>query len=214
TYRKSVIINRICFIASDIGGCLLIISNEHDDLERIKMDLSVHRFHNKNLTFDYDLIDFYNLLNPVNAEKLFRCLKAKIKMPYIIKSDFIIYTNEEKLFIKKLTYEEYLTNWNLSCKDIIFALEVAREKFKVFRENRQELVHIKNMFISVHYIWGVDKDISDKYWEEIFNDSLTEKFLLQSDFNGIIKEANNKSDKDTTNLYNLLLENYIEDNFF
>ncbi|CAG8563202.1 12112_t:CDS:2 [Dentiscutata erythropus] len=299
TYRESVMIDGIHFIASDFGERILITSHVHDSLERVKMDLNVHIFHNENLNFDYGLMDPYTLMNPVSADKLFRRLKSKIKTPYIIKSDRIIYANDGQLFIEKLvkqsvkddwinylrndlndynkistppgkkdiliflknigskkyiqgaeTYEGYLTKWTLGCKDVTFTLEVSEEKSEVSRENKRETVHKKkqlkaNMYvrkckvlknddlvmvtekcvilwtfnplkgISVHYIWGVGKDISDEYWGKIFNDpSLPERFLPQSDFDGIIKEANIKSDKDITNLYYLLLDNYIKEKFF
>ncbi|KAF0507084.1 transient receptor potential cation channel subfamily a member 1-like [Gigaspora margarita] len=298
TYEESVMIDGIHFIASNFGERILITSHVLESLERIKMDLNVHRFHDEKLTFDYDLMDPHNLTDPVSADKLFRRLKATIKMPYIIKLDCIIYANEEQLFIEKLvnhsvkdnwinylrmdlndynkistppgkkdiidfirtidstkyiqatvTYEGYLTEWTLSCKDVMFTLDVSQKKYEVSGENKREPVHEKkqqkaNMYvrkckilknddlvmvtekcvilwtfnqpkgISVHYIWGVGKDVKDKYWEAEFNGSLTDRFLPQSDFDGIIKEINMKSDKVTTNLYDLLLNNYIEEIFF
>ncbi|CAG8806693.1 528_t:CDS:2, partial [Racocetra persica] len=317
--KKSVMIDGIHFIASNFGERVLITSHVHDSLERIKMDLNVHnvhRFHDEKLTFDYELMDPYTLMNPVNADKLFRRLKAKIKMPYIIKSDSIIYANDEQLFIEKLikqsvkkwinylrndlidynkistplgkkdiinfiknitsdlkknidrrdyyiqgteTYGRYLS-WTLNCKDVTFTLEVSRKKSEISEENKQEPVHLENerepvheknqqkanlyvrqcqalknddlvmvtekcvilwtfipsKGIRVHYIWGVDKVLDEEYWEywEKLSKSSAERFLPPSDFDRIINEANIKPDKDSANLYNLLLENYIEENFF
>ncbi|CAG8594758.1 25979_t:CDS:2, partial [Gigaspora rosea] len=112
-----------------------------------------------------------------------------------------------------MEYEGSLIKWILYCKGITFTLEVSPNKSETSEERKKA----KMYGISVHYIWGVGRDvggdISDEYWEEIFNNSLAERFLPQSDFDEIIKKAN-KPDKDITNLYSLLLENYIEENFF
>ncbi|CAG8584123.1 6705_t:CDS:2 [Dentiscutata erythropus] len=117
TYKKSgehlVMIDGIHFIASNFGERVLITSHVHYILERVKMDLNVHRFHDEKRTFNYRLMDPYTLTEPVNAGKLFRCLEAKINPPYMIKSDNIIYAIDEQLFIKNLIKENciyYLSN--------------------------------------------------------------------------------------------------------
>ncbi|CAG8587284.1 13161_t:CDS:2, partial [Gigaspora margarita] len=301
TYKKSIMVDGIYFIASNFGERVLIISHMHDSLERIKMDLNVHRFHDEKLTYDYEFMDPYTLMNPVSADKLFRRLKAKINPPYIIKADCIIYVNDDeqlffdilvnkyvmnedkwinylrddlndynkistppgkddiKNFIKKIAsdLEKNITKrdcyiqgtetygrhfkWTLNCKDVKFTLEVSQENSEVSKENKQEPVHEENERelvyeknqqkvnlyvrqcqalsnddlvmatekciilwtfipsegIRVHYIWGIDRDISDKeYWKEIFSKPLAERFLPQSDFDRIINEANIKSDED------------------
>ncbi|CAG8813454.1 22961_t:CDS:2, partial [Dentiscutata erythropus] len=65
TYRESVMIDGIHFIASEFGERILITFHAFDSLERIKMDLNVYRFHDEKLIFDYDLMDPYNLINPI-----------------------------------------------------------------------------------------------------------------------------------------------------
>ncbi|CAG8815215.1 16410_t:CDS:1, partial [Racocetra persica] len=99
-------IDGIHFIASNIGERVLITSRAHSGSEGIKMDLNVHRFHDKERTFNYELMDPYSLINPANANKLFSC---KIKPPYIIKSNNIIYANDELLFIKKLVKDNWIS---------------------------------------------------------------------------------------------------------
>ncbi|CAG8705638.1 18022_t:CDS:2, partial [Dentiscutata erythropus] len=117
TYKKSgehlVMIDGIHFIASNFGERVLITSHVHYILERVKMNLNVHKFHDEKRTFNYRLMDPYTLTEPVNAGKLFRCLKANINPPYIIKSDNIIYAIDDELFIKNLIKENciyYLSN--------------------------------------------------------------------------------------------------------
>ncbi|CAG8481339.1 7338_t:CDS:2, partial [Dentiscutata heterogama] len=246
TYNKSVIIDGIHFIASDFGERILITSHVLDSFERIKIDLNVHRFHEEELTFDYDLMDPYNLTNPVKQLFIEKLVEQSVKdnwLNYLRNDlndynkistppgkkdiiDFIRNIDSKKYIQGNETYEGYLTKWTLSCKDVMFTLEAFHEKSKVSEENKREPVHIKNqqkanMYgISVHYIWGVGKDVGKeinrdvKYWREIFDDSLPERLLPQSDLDGIINEANIKSNNDTTNLYDLLLDNYVEDNFF
>ncbi|CAG8651615.1 19006_t:CDS:1, partial [Racocetra fulgida] len=47
-------------------------------------------------------MDPYTLLNPINADELFRRLNAEINTPYLIKSDNIIYVSDDRLFIENL----------------------------------------------------------------------------------------------------------------
>ncbi|CAG8612348.1 3072_t:CDS:2, partial [Dentiscutata heterogama] len=70
-YDSSISIDKIYFIAHDIGERLLVIS--HDTENNVKMDL----------------FDPYTLENPVNAEKLFE-IGAMIQNPYTIKFSQLI----------------------------------------------------------------------------------------------------------------------------
>ncbi|RIB30082.1 hypothetical protein C2G38_688624 [Gigaspora rosea] len=298
TYEKLVMIDGIHFIASNVGERVLITSHVHDSSERIKMDLNVHRFDDEKQTFNYQLMDPYNLINPVNADKVFGCLKAEIKKPYIIKSDHIIYVNDEQLFIEKLVKDNwvyYLRNdlndynkisipsdrkdiinfikevdseedfqnikgykgrfitWSLSYENFTFTLGVYRnsnywhetsikikikvKKCKVLESDDLVMITEKCVFlwtfnpskgIIVHYIWGVGRNVSDKYWEEIFNNpSLAGRFLPQPDFDEIINA--NVDDIDEiiktydielseseifSYLCNQLLKDYINEKFF
>ncbi|CAG8754899.1 22728_t:CDS:2, partial [Dentiscutata erythropus] len=139
--------------------------------------------------------------------------------------DFIRNIESKKYIQGTEIYEGYLTKWTLNCKDVTFTLDVSQKIYELSGENKQKPVHKKeqqkaNMYVreckvlkNDDLVMVTEKYVSDKYWE-IFDDSLTERFLPQSDFDGIIDEANIKSDKDTTNLYDLLLDYYIKENFF
>ncbi|RIB06377.1 hypothetical protein C2G38_2217298 [Gigaspora rosea] len=63
----------------------------------------------------FNLMDSYNLKNPINASKLFE--NKQIQEHYIIKSDKIIYTNDEEVLIEKLVDDVWVEYLRKNSKD-------------------------------------------------------------------------------------------------
>ncbi|CAG8700651.1 3253_t:CDS:2, partial [Gigaspora rosea] len=209
-------VDGIYFIASNVGERVLIISHVHDSLGRIKMDLNTANDLEKNITRRDCYIQgtetygryFKWTLNCKDVKFALEVSQEKSEVSEENKQEPVQEENE-----RELVYEKNQQKANLYIRQCQALnnddLVMATEKCIIL------WTFIPSKGIRVHYIWGVDKDISDKeYWEEIFSKPLAERFLPDSDFDRIINEANIKPDEDNTNLYNLLLDNYIEEKFF
>ncbi|CAG8470470.1 3515_t:CDS:2 [Gigaspora margarita] len=61
-----------------------------------------------------------------------------------IKMDLNVHSIDSTKYIQAtVTYEGYLTEWTLSCKDVTFTLDVSQKKNEVSGENKREPVHEK-----------------------------------------------------------------------
>ncbi|CAG8472256.1 7512_t:CDS:2, partial [Cetraspora pellucida] len=102
------------------------------------------------------LMDPYILKEKINADKLFEA--ATTKSPYIIKSDKIIYMNDEMLLIKELVCEDWINYLRMDLDDRNSITVPARKIHKIINElNSESNGYITNKeFQGLLFRWRLD----------------------------------------------------------
>ncbi|CAG8544579.1 1976_t:CDS:2 [Cetraspora pellucida] len=142
SFTTKLVINRIHLIASRKGERLLYISNDDD----------------------YNLMDPYNLKNPIDASELFERHKIQIKEPYIIRSDEIsdkiIYTIDGTVLIEELVpdYDNWIYYLRKELNDTNCIISPSKNTIDSINNLIDEYNTDKKEFQGVLLKWGLEID--------------------------------------------------------
>ncbi|CAG8529156.1 3864_t:CDS:2 [Cetraspora pellucida] len=143
-FTTKLVINRIHLIASGKGERLLYITDEGD----------------------YNLMDPYNLKQPMDASELFERNGIQVKEPYIIRSDEIsdkiIYTIDGTVLIEDLVpdYDNWINYLRKELRDTNYITSPSKNTINIINKLIDELNVDKKEFQGVLLKWGLE--INDK----------------------------------------------------
>ncbi|CAG8796860.1 15214_t:CDS:2, partial [Cetraspora pellucida] len=144
SFTTKLVINRIHFIASRKGERLLYITDEDD----------------------YNLMDPYNLKNPIDGSDLFEKNKIQIQEPYIIRSDEIsdkiIYTINGKVLIEELVPDNWIKYLRKELKDTNRITTLSKKTIDIITEiinnKLTDDYNVDREFEGEYLKWGLELD--------------------------------------------------------
>ncbi|KAF0408149.1 hypothetical protein F8M41_008601 [Gigaspora margarita] len=130
-------IDRFYLIASEKGERLLYISNDQ-----------------------YNLMDPYNLTNPIDASEFFKMIEEKhIQEPYIIRSDKIIYMIDKKVLIKELVHNNWVKCLRKDLKDTNSITTLPKKAIDIITEILTDADNAVRKELQEKFLtWGLELD--------------------------------------------------------